>query len=406
MNKKQELASFLISQGIVSPADQAAEIAKMAGQCPTALAAEKNLTTDEDKAYEVMLIQTGSANPAKGTAQNETAVTPGISAVEQTNIASVMLKEQENRMRVSESSAIDSYILAGPAPADIIPAGAVGEINKDAFEKLVGKVEAGELIVCPDDGDDVEASKRIASTTNWNALKKAFADKTPVEVYIGQLGKRPIGYVVRKGNANGTASQPVQLTSEELLQFMVLDGQGYIKSQGNQPGAKVKMISPKNSSTTPGATTAAKTVIADANKKAAMEAGLYQISREATSEKVQKTQKSALQVRFQVKGKTLSDGVTPKTVVKRVSVTTECFGFERKPEYVDKFGTVSRDGQNNLSETPDSKTAEKILKAQVNYIAELRRKAKDPNTMLSVAGIADQLKAFDGAATQAPNATI
>ena len=96
MNKKQELASFLISQGIVSPADQAAEIAKMAGQCPTALAAEKNLTTDEDKAYEVMLIQTGSANPAKGTAQTETAVTPGISAVEQTNIASVMLKEQEN----------------------------------------------------------------------------------------------------------------------------------------------------------------------------------------------------------------------------------------------------------------------------------------------------------------------
>lgn len=407
MDKKTELIRFLASKGIISPADQDAEIAKMAQQCPTATANEKGLTDDVDKAYEVMQIQQGTAvNPAAGTEQTQVAPTTGISATEQLNITKAIAQQQANRTQVSQTSSIDNLILDRPAPKDIIPAGTKGVIVESSWKNLLEKVEKGELVVCPDDGEDIPADKRIASTTNWNTLKKAAEAKTEIDVYTGNLNTKPIGYTVRKGSNVGQVASPVQMTREDLQRFLTLETAGYILAGDATPGAKLKSVKAKKSATTPGAVSPKKTVLADANKKAAIENNAYVVSRAVTKEQVSATCKSALRVRFQVPGQTLKDGVTPKTVTKRVSVTADIFTTERKPEFIDKFGTGISQSNSNLTETPDAKEQEKILEAQVRAIAELRRKAKDPAEVAQVADISEQLAAFDGVSSQPGNVAM
>lgn len=398
MDKKAELVKYLATQGIINPADADAEIAKMAAQIPTATAAQKGLTDDVDKAYEVMQIKLGTqiTDPSVGT-PNSVLPTTGVSAAEQTNISKKLYAQQEQRIATSQNSTIDQYIFDRPAPSEIIPQGTTGLIKEKSFNDLMARVNKGELKVCPDDGDDVDAAKRIASTTNFNALKEAFEKKQPVDVYVGKLATRPIGYMVRKGTSVGT-SAPEQMTREELKDFLTLETAGYILSNGTNPGAKLKSVKAKNSVSAPGQTEAKKTVLADANKAAAIENNCYQISRQVTSEKVTSTCKSALQVRFVEVGKTLKDGVTPKTVVKRVSVAADIFTTERKAEFVDKFNSTNKDAANALTEAPTANQARDIMEAQVRAIAELRQKAKDPQTSFDVAKYADQLSAFDGAA--------
>jgi len=406
--KKSELASYLVkSKGLLNPADQDAEIKKMAEQCPAATAADKGLVDDVDKAYEVMQITLGGAvSPTATQAPSATQPTPSITAAEELQISKTLLAQNQERAAVSANSTIESLVLDRPDPKDIIPAGTKGTIVEKGWNSLMEKIEDGTYTVMADDGEDVDAEKRIASTTNFNALKAAFEAKQPVDVYVGSLNKKPIGYIINKGTAVGAANAPIQMTRENLEQFLVMDTAGYILASDTKPGAKLRYVKGKADPTNPGKSTQGKTILADANKTAAIEAGSYEVSREKTTTLASTGCKSALQIRVKVKGKTMSDGVTPLVRTIRVSLKADLPTLERKAKFIDVFGTGIRESNSDLTEIPSGDQAKKIAEAQRNAIAQLRQKASDPALVGELAGIADKLAAFDQAPAQAPNVTL
>lgn len=411
LNKKSQLATWLVkNKGIIVPEQQDTEIVKMAAQCPVATATEKGLVDDVDKAYEVMLIQTGagSVDPTATSAPAVTSPVSAISAAESLQISKTLLAQQQDRAGVSANTTIEMLILDRPAPSEIIPAGTKGVIVEKGWKSFLAKIEGPnpEYKVLPDDGEEIDAAKRIASTTNFNTLKAAFEASTAVDVYVGGLNKKPIGYMVNKGTAVGAGSSPVQMTREQLEQFLVMDTAGYVIASETKPGAKLRYVKGRPDPSKPGQSTAGKTILADANKKAAIEAGSYDVSREKTTEVETTTCKSALQIRVEVIGKTLSDGVTPKTVTKRISLKADLPTLDRKPVYVDVFGTGIRETNSDLQEIPTGEQAKKISEAQRNAIAALRQKASDPAMLSDLAEIADKLAAFDTQATQSPAAVV
>lgn len=406
--KKAELSKWLTTKGILLPADADAEIAKMAQQCPAATATDKGLTTDVDKAYEVMLIMQGSASvaPTETVAPVATAPVDTVSTAEKQQIARTLAAQGQDRAAVSANSSIDQLILDRPDPKDIIPAGTKGTIVEKGWQSLQDKINNGTYTVMADDSDEVEADKRIASTTNYNALKAAFENQTPVEVYVGSLNKKPIGYIVNKGTAVGEGTTPVQMTREQLEQFLVLDTAGYILASDVKPGAKLRYVKASTSKTDPGKTKPGKTMLADANKKAAIEAGSYDVSREKTANVETTTCKSALQFRVRIKDKFAKDGTTPLTKTIRVSLKADLPTLERKAKYIDVFGTGIRESNGDLKEVPTADQAKKITEAQLSAIAALRAKAQDPLQIADLAGLADKLSAFDAPSAQAPNVTM
>ena len=406
--KKAELASWLVkSKGILNPEDQEKEIAKMAAQCPEAMAKEKGLVDDVDKAYETMQILTHAVtDPTKLQVPAATQPSQAVSAEEELRISKTLLQQSQDRAQVSANTSIDELILDRPDPKDIIPAGAKGAIVEKSWNNLMEKINSGTYTVMPDDGDDVDASKRIASTTNFNILKAAFEAGTPVDIYIGGLNTRNIGYVVRKGSAVGSSSEAVQMTREQLTNFVVVETAGYITASDNKPGVKLRYIKGKADAANPGKTTPGKTILADANKKAAIEAGSYVISREKTSEVASTGCKSALQFRVIVKDKFMKDGHTPMTRTLRVSLKADLPTLVRKPQFVDVFGTGERESNGDLREIPTGEQAKKISEAQRNAIIQLRMKANDPAMVGELAEISDKLSAFDAPKSQAPTVTM
>lgn len=407
--KKSELASWLVmNKGMLNPADQEAEITKMAAQCPEATAAEKGLVDDVDKAYEVMQIMKGGNTTAPTQTQTPavTAPTSSISAAEELQISRTLLAQSQDRAAVSANTTIEALVLDRPDPKDIIPAGTKGVIVEKSWKSLMTKIDDGTYTVLADDTEAVEESKRIASTTNFNALKAAFEAGTAVDVYIGGLNKKPIGYIVNKGTAVGAGNAPVQMTREMLEQFLVMDTAGYVVASETKPGAKLRYVKGKTDINNPGKTTQGKTILADANKKAAIEAGSYEISREKTTTLESTGCKSALQFRVSVKGKFMKDGVTPQTRTIRVSLKADLPTLERKAKYVDVFGTGLREANGDLTEVPTGEQAKKINEAQRNAIAQLRQKANDPTMLGDLAGIQEKLAAFDAPASQAPTAVL
>ena len=407
--KKSELAQWLLkNKGILTPADQEAEIVKMAAACPEATAKEKGLETDVDKAYEVMLIQSGNTGVAPTSTQTPVATQPtsAISAKEELQISKTLMSQSQDRSAVSANSSIESLVLDRPDPKDLIPAGTKGTIVETSWKNIVDKIEKGTYKVMADDGEEVDAEKRIASTTNFNAIKEAAANGTPIDVYIGGLNKKPIGYVVNRGTAVGAGSTPVQMTRETLEQFLIMDTAGYILASETKPGAKLRYVKGTVDPTNPGKSTAGKTILADANKKAAIEAGSYEISREKTSNTETVTCKSALQFRVQVAGKFMKDGVTPLSRTIRVSLKADLPVLERKAKFIDVFGTGVRESNGDLLTVPTGDQAKKISEAQRNAIAALRAKAQDPMQVADLADIADKLAAFDAPASQAPTSVL
>jgi hypothetical protein len=406
--KKAELATFLIkNKGILLPEDQDAEIKKMSAQCPEATATEKGLVDEVDRAYEVMIIMNGTAGDPTGT-QVPVATQPTsiISAAEELQISKTLLKQGQERAAVSANTTIDSYVFDRPDPATVIKAGTKGQIVEKSWKSFQEKIDKGTYVVLPDDGADVEEGKRIASTTNYNALKAAFEAGSPVDVYIGGLNKKPIGYIVVKGSATGAGNAPVQMTREQLEQFTIMETAGYIVASETKPGVKLKYMNAKADPTNPGKSIPGKTILADANKKAAVEAGSYDVSREATSEVVSTGCKSALQIRVKMPSKTAKDGVTPLTKTVRISLKADLPTLTRKAKYVDVFGTGERESNSDLINVPTGEQAKKISEAQRNAIATLRQKANDPATVGDLAAIADKLAAFDAPASQAPGAVL
>lgn len=395
--KRSELANYLVkNKGKINPVDQDEEIKKMAAQCPEATAAEKGLTTDIAKAYEVMLITTGANNtPAVTQTAAVTSPMSAVSAQEELAISKTLMAQRGDRAAISANSAIDSLLLDRPAPADVIPAGTKGTIVKTSWENLQKKIKTGEYTVRPDDGEDVDADKRVASMTNYNTLKAAFEGNTPVDVYVGKLSTRPIGYKARLGSLTGQADASKQMTRAQMEKFLVMDSAGYILSSENKPGVKLKYIKAKTDSKNIGKTKPGRTILADANKKKAIEAGSYEITRQVTANTQQTSCKSALNFKVTVKDKFMKDGVTPLVRTIRVSLQAVLPTLERKEEYLDVFGTGERESNDDLSQIPTGEMAAKINNAQLKAIALLRQKQNDPTSIGEIADIADKLKAFD-----------
>jgi hypothetical protein len=391
--KKAEISKHLVTKGIITPADVDAEISKMAAQLAPATATEKGLTTDVDKAYEVMLIKNGTSNPTE-TTQVAVQPTASISAQEQLQINKTLIAQQKDRAAVSANSSIEQLVLDRPAPADHIPAGTKGIISPEAFKKIM---EAYGDKVLPDDDE-------CASTTNFNTLKAAAEAGTPVDVYIGKMSTKAIGYIVNKGTAIGSSNAPVQMLRDDMEMFLILDTAGFILASDTKPGVKLRYIKGRPDPSKPGHTIPAKTVLADANKKNAMEAGSYVISREVTSEMKETGCKSALCFKIDTgKAKANGQGNIIRTI--RVTVKANIPVLARKSTFVDVFGTGEKVSNANLENIPEGKAAENITKAQQLAIANLRAKTTDPAEYASVAVYADKLKAFDGASA-APTAGV
>lgn len=405
MDKKSALINYIASQGIFEQDAVEKEIAKMADQCPTATATEKGLTDAVDKAYEVMLIKQGAESPTKSTGNGATAPVPTVTDAQVTSITKTLLSQTNDRAATSQSTTIDSYIFEKPAPDEIIPAGTKGILTEKGWNNFIAKIESGEYTVCPDDGEEIDEDKRIASTTNFNTLKAAFAAKTPIDVHIGQRGTKPIGYNVRRGNTSGTAAQPEQMTREELKNFVILHTAGYILRNGDGPAVTLKAVGAKNDNAVPGATRASRTVLSDVNKRAAIENGMFEVARQVTDEMKDTSQKAALKVRVFVKGKTTKDG-SPKKLTKTFSVVASTHATEMKPAYVDKFSSTDRG--DNLATVPDKQKLEKLQLLQAKAIAELRNKASDPEGMIKYQSYAEDLAKFDNAqgSAQPANAAI
>lgn len=390
--KKSAIAQYLVSKGIVDPAEVEENIAKMAAQLAPATAQEKGLTTDIDKAYEVLQVSQGNATaPATATTAVTTAPTETISAAEKMAIAKGLVDERNDRMAVSANTTCEKYIFDRPAPQDWIKPGTVGKIDKESFEKLAEKWKGK---VLADDPADTEGG--IPSTTNYNILAAAAENQTDVAVYIGKLNTKPIGYIMNIGSAVGSGNNVKQMTREQVNNFLTLEAAGYVLASESKPGLRLRYIKPKNDPRHPGKIIEAKTVLADANKKNAVEAGSYEISRMITGEMKMVSLKSELAFKVDT-GVKKANGEGNIIRVVRVPVKAEIPVLARKPEFVDVFKSTEKVSNSNLEFIPEagSKLAQNISEAQQLAIATLRQKLNNPEEYENVAQFADKLKAFD-----------
>ena len=394
--KKADLGNYLVTKGIVMPNDIEAEIKRMAGLLAPAEAAEKGLQTDIDKAYAVMEYEKGNAAsepaPTQVAPTPTTPATPAptVSAAEMLGIQKGLLKQKNDRKNVSANSLIEKYIFDRPAPSSYIPEGAKGTISKETWAKIEEKY-AGKVLA-----DDPAGENSIASTTNYNILKAAADAGTPVDVYVGNLNTKAIGYIANLGNSVGNAASSTPITREAMGDFLTMDAAGYILATATTPGVRLRYVEPKADKVKVGVMKPGKSVLVDANKKAAIEAGNYVVSREvdATAEVKEKLAKSALCFKVDTgKPKSNGKGNIIKTV--RVSVKTPLPELVRKPEYAKLF--PDKAGNSDLTQIPDETMINNITQAQQFALAELRQKLGDPNEYMKVAKFEAQLKAFDAA---------
>lgn len=402
MDKRTELTKYIsTTKGIIDPAAVEAEIAKMAALCPPAQAQEQGATTDVDKAYITMTIETKSV-PATAAAGNVSAVATApvieMSMQEAAMIKRNLASQGQNRVAVSERSSIDAIVVDRPAPVDVIPANTTAVIAKEAWEKIEAKLNAADgYTVLPDDGEDVPADKRIASTSNFNELKAAAANGTPVAVHVGAQSTRPMGYLVKKGTVTGQDQTPEYMTRDELLNWVTMATAGYIVAKENASGVMLRKVKGGMDAKTH-QKKLDRVVLADKNKSAAP----VEISREVTANKVPATLKSELCFRVQYKNKFLKNGVTPKTGIVRVSLKSEVFETARKNQYIDKFGDGKKADNKNFYKAPDEKQQEKINDAIALQISTMQAKAQGKlgsttKELTEIEKFKTELAAFGGA---------
>lgn len=370
--KKSALAKYFAGKGIINPADVEAEIAKLAGTFPAASAAELGITDDVDKAYEAMLVLTGSNNNnAGGKNMAGTGVSPvqGTTSAERVAIEKKLIAEQAEHDAVSRNTVIEKLIFDNPDPADVIPAGTKGVINAESFDKFIKKfTENGYKLV-----DDEESAK------NFNELKEKAASGQEVEVYISKPNRRPIGYLVRKGTPTGTGSSAVQMTREDFTQFLTLETSGYILSTPTTAGSKLNIYAAKPKANKPGEIIPERYVAVDVNKAAAIESGSYDCSKEVLNETKKATLKSALSFKYTT-GRKKVNGGGDIVSTGRASVVATVKATARKAVYVDTFGTGVAVSNKDLTVAPTGKSLEKIQAAQSAAIANLISKANSGNS--------------------------
>jgi hypothetical protein len=384
--KKSELAQHLVTKGIVAPADVEANIVKMAGTVAEATVADKGLTTDIDKAYEAMLIEKGMNTPP-ATQSNSVVVAPteSLSAADSLAITKTLAAQRHDRNNVSANTTVEKLVFDRPAPTDHIPAGTTGVISAETWKAIMDKFEGK---VCADDDE-------CPSMTNFNALKAAAENGTPVAVFRGKLNTKSIGFMMNLGSTVGSGKITKPVTREAASNFLVLEAAGYVLAGDTTPGLKLRYIKPKNDPRHPGKVIEGKTVLAEANKKAAIEAGNYVISREVDTTNVKEVGcKSELCFKVDT-GKPKSNGQGNITRLVRVTVKASIPQLVRKAEFVEVFGTDEKVSNSNLQFVPEGKSAANISAAQKHAIAALRMKLSNPDEYSAVQDYADKLKAFE-----------
>lgn len=406
MDKKQELVRYLAGKGIIG-ADAEAEIALMAQRISDADVATFGLSTDLDKAYRVMQVETGaSVVPAPTATSSELTVKPvdEMTAAQKAHIADVIAK-QTVREQVSGNTTIEALVLDRPAPSAIITAGQKGVINEASFQKIKDKIDKGVYVVLPDDGTEVEdPAKRVASTTNFNKILEALNGDKQLEIHIGPMSTKPLGYVVTKGSATGAGTQSEQMTREKFLNFLVLDASGYIQSVEGKPGASIKYVEPKEVQTAKGPkTVAGHTIVVDLNKKEAIESSAYVISRTVTDEITEQACKSELAFRVKVwKEDNNGNPITsdPEDFTKRlirVSLKAQLPTTVRAAEYVEEFGTGNKESNSDLKNPPTQAQLKKISEAHIKAINCLQRQAAADVVLKKQIG--EKLAAFESQAS-------
>jgi len=354
--KKAALSKFLYSKGIVLDADVNAEIAKMASQLPKATAAEKGLTTDIDKAHEVMLITQGQATAPTKTQKSGGAVLPAVtmSAADTRAMNEQLKKESKDRRYNSKAASVEKLILDKPFAADYIPAGTTMIIDSDtAFNAVDAALKKPGYEFAND-----------AAKQTYDNLKAAAANKTPVPVNTEGKSYRAAGYTINVPTDKGT--EPRMMTRDQALQYITLNTDGYILSDGNKMGLKLRLTKPRRDAE--GQDIPPKTILAEANKDEAKKAPLF--TRVATQEKHTATVKSAQYI--EIKTDKMKRDNTGYIVRKyRISGKAEIPVLQRAAEFVDVFGSGESGSSKLLDRAPEGKQLENIHMAMRYSLADM-----------------------------------
>ena len=341
MSKHEELLAYLASKGILDQASTDAEIAKMAAKVPAATVAEKGLTTDIDKAYEVMMIENGmggSASPAV-TQSAKGAVAPTATSADQAALKSRAVDAAQDRRAVSLNSRLTQYHISRPDPAKQIPAGSKGVIDKESWAKIQAKIDSGEYVI----PDEVVKKKdkqtiTIPNRKNYEALKAAAENGTPIEVHIGAMSKRPIGYDAQI--AAGSGSKNERFTRQTMQSFLTFVAYGCIQPEGDagvrlrQVGASAKADQLNN--------TVKKMTVIDTNKNVLFDKGAYVPVRELSDTQKEQTVKSELSFYVEVTSKVNAENKHPQRAI-RASIKMNLPVLEMKAEFKDLYGSRATD---------------------------------------------------------------
>lgn len=342
MSKKEQLDQYLLQKGILDAATMDAEIKKMAEQCPAATATEKGLTTDIDKAFETYLIMSGNASTPASPTQAMAAMsqpTNAATAAERAAVGKQVLDTFQDKIAVGVNSRINLYLLGRPAPATYIPEGTQGVINAESWKTSIQeKIDKGIYRVLDDTTED---GKVIKSKSNYEALKQAMENGTPVAVHIGQLGTRPVGYILALGTATGTGSEAQVVSRQEAQQILTWKTNGYL---GEAQGAalRLKTVTSRADKNNPGKSQTMKTVMVDVNKKMKIESGGYETIRIPSETKKTMTLKSELSFKVEDTSKTTGAQKHPTRVI-RASVSVEVPTLVLVDKYQEKFQKTKAD---------------------------------------------------------------
>ncbi len=399
MGKREELEQYWLMQGVLDKDEIQKRIEQMANNVPEATAKEKGLVTVDDRAYETLCIMKGNQSVPAAPTQTVQTVSAPTSTATVAETAAVRMQVQDSfneKISVGVNSAIVMYLLGRPDPHTYIAEGTQGIIDEAGWNKSIqAKIDSGQYKVMDDYTED---GQLVKSKSNYEALKTAMQNGTPVNVHIGGLGTRPVGYILKVGSAAGAGGTDEVYSRQEAQQLLTWKTNGYLGEAGGA-AIRLKTVAMRTDKNNPGRSSAMKTVMVDVNKKSKLDAGAYEAIREPSSTKKTMTLKSELS--FKVEDTTKMTGAQKHpTRVIRASVKCEVITLQFVPKYEKKFQKAKKD----LSLPP---TSEQDIVDMSNIIAAARLEATSSENAERVLmlnpNFADEVKAMRAAMqTQAP----
>lgn len=377
-----EIKDYVTNQAMMAGKigdDQVAQfIEEQAAMCPTASAAEAGANDDLRKAYMTLKIAEGA--DMSGAPAPKTPVTRGkggkaapvstLTAAQSAALEQHVLDTMKSRADATANCKVRNFFIARPVSADYIPEGTMGTIKVDSWKNIADKIASGEYVVCE---DSQKGDKTILSKTNYEKLAQS-AKNGSADVLVARTDKpgAAIGYEINVAMAPN-APENLQIYSKQAAKsFLELKTSGYLTADPDNLGLTLR-------SATRNSKDASKqsyevTVLADTNKKAAVEGKHFKSVRRVTATKVEKTLKSELS--FYVNKRNVVDGKIGDLIVNdkgearrwaiRASVVATVFELEIIPEYEGTLPTGTYDPTKAITD-PDKLRA--ITQATVRDLA-------------------------------------